>query len=118
MSDRPSAPQPVADALRQQAFVILSRLQSGTEDVVRLNSALAALDAAVAAARAEERAEVLRELREWEAEYMHQARGGDNSGRSDARADAAREIHDHLSSSWGTRERVAAIRAATPQEPT
>jgi len=31
------------DALRQQAFVILSRLQSGTEDVVRLDTALAAV---------------------------------------------------------------------------
>jgi hypothetical protein len=33
------------DALRQQAFVILSRLQSGTEDVVRLDAALAAVTA-------------------------------------------------------------------------
>ena len=33
------------DALRQQAFVILSRLQSGTEDVVRLDAALAAVAA-------------------------------------------------------------------------
>jgi hypothetical protein len=33
------------DALRQQAFVILSRLQSGTEDVVRLDTALAAVAA-------------------------------------------------------------------------
>jgi hypothetical protein len=53
------------------------------------------------------RAEVLRELLEWEAHYMQQARGGDQSGRSDARADAAREIHDNLRSSWETRELVA-----------
>lgn len=33
------------DALRQQAFLILSRLQSGTEDVVRLDAALAAVAA-------------------------------------------------------------------------
>lgn len=33
------------DALRQQAFLILSRLQSGTEDVVRLDVALAAVAA-------------------------------------------------------------------------
>jgi hypothetical protein len=33
------------DALRQQAFVILSRLQSGTEDVVRLDTALATVAA-------------------------------------------------------------------------
>lgn len=33
------------ETLRQQAFVILSRLQSGTEDVVRLDTALAALAA-------------------------------------------------------------------------
>lgn len=57
--------------------------------------------------RAIVRAEVLRELLEWEAHYMQQARGGDQSGRSDARADAAREIHDNLRSSWETRERVA-----------
>ena len=31
------------DMLRQQAFVILSRLQSGTENVVRLDAALAAV---------------------------------------------------------------------------
>jgi hypothetical protein len=55
----------------------------------------------------EVRAEVLRELREWEAAYMQQARGGDNSGRSDARADASREIHDHLRSLWDTRSRMA-----------
>jgi len=53
------------------------------------------------------RAEVLRELLEWESEYMQQARGGDNTGKSDARADAAREIHDHLRSSWETRTRMA-----------
>ena len=53
------------------------------------------------------RAEVLRELLEWEAHYMQQARGGDQSGRSDSRADAAREIHDHLRSSWETRELLA-----------
>jgi hypothetical protein len=33
------------EALRQQAFVILSRLQSGTENVVRLDAALAAVAA-------------------------------------------------------------------------
>lgn len=33
------------DALRQQAFLIISRLQSGTEDVVRLDAALAAVAA-------------------------------------------------------------------------
>ena len=33
------------DALRRQAFVILSRLRSGTEDVVRLDTALAAVAA-------------------------------------------------------------------------
>lgn len=33
------------DTLRQQAFVILSRLQSGTEDVVRLDAAIAAVAA-------------------------------------------------------------------------
>lgn len=33
------------DTLRQQAFVILSRLQSGTEDVVRLSDALEAIAA-------------------------------------------------------------------------
>ena len=33
------------DALRRQAFVILSRLQSGTEDVVCLDAALAAVAA-------------------------------------------------------------------------
>lgn len=52
------------------------------------------------------RAEVLRELLEWEAHYLQQARGGDQSGRSDARADAAREIHDHLHSSWETRDKA------------
>lgn len=52
-------------------------------------------------------AEVLRELLEWEAHYMQQARGGDQSGRSDARADAAREIHDNLRRSWESRELVA-----------
>ncbi|GEM_PF-5202497 len=53
--------------------------------------------------RTEVRAEVLRELLEWEAHYMQLARGGDRSGHSDARADAAREIHDHLRSSWEVR---------------
>lgn len=62
--------------------------------------------------RAIVRAEVLRELLEWEAHYMQQARGGDQSGRSDARADAAREIHDHLRSSWETRELVAGNKPA------
>lgn len=33
----------VADGLRQKAFVILSRLQSGTENVVRLDDALSAI---------------------------------------------------------------------------
>ena len=33
------------DELRQQAFLILSRLQSGTEEVVRLDAALAAVAA-------------------------------------------------------------------------
>lgn len=33
------------DELRRQAFLILSRLQSGTEDVVRLDVALAAVAA-------------------------------------------------------------------------
>jgi hypothetical protein len=56
--------------------------------------------------RQEVRAEVLRELLEWEAEYMQQARGGDNTGASDHRADAAREIHDHLRSSWSTRDKI------------
>ena len=59
-------------------------------------------------ATAATRAEVLRELLEWEAHYIQQARGGDQSGRSDARADAAREIHDHLSSSWDARSKVSA----------
>lgn len=36
---------PPEDALRQQAFSILSPLQSGTEDVVRLDAALAAVAA-------------------------------------------------------------------------
>lgn len=40
--DSPKDPQ---DALRMNAFTILSRLQSGTEEVVRLDVALAALDA-------------------------------------------------------------------------
>lgn len=52
------------------------------------------------------RGEVLRELLDWEAHYHQQARGGDQSGRSDARADAAREIHDHLRHSWGTRAKA------------
>lgn len=33
------------DTLRQQSFVILSRLQSGTESVVRLDAALAMIAA-------------------------------------------------------------------------
>lgn len=37
--------QPPEDTLRQQAFMILSRLQSGTENVVRLDAALAAVAA-------------------------------------------------------------------------
>ena len=39
------------DTLHQASFVILSRLQSGTEDVVRLDVALAAVAAAVAKER-------------------------------------------------------------------
>lgn len=58
--------------------------------------------------REEVRAEVLREMLEWEGEYMQQARGGDRSGHSDARASAAREIHDHLRSSWDTRDKMEA----------
>ena len=55
------------------------------------------------------REDVLRELLEWEAEYMQQARGGDSTGKSDARADAAREIHDHLRSSWNTSDKVNTV---------
>ena len=61
----------------------------------------------VAAEREQVRAEVLRNLMEWHDEYMQQARGGDNTGHSDARADAAREIHDHIKSSWETRALMA-----------
>lgn len=43
MTDTPK-PMP-QDTLRQEAFVVLSRLQSGTENVVRLDVALAALAA-------------------------------------------------------------------------
>lgn len=39
----PDAPNDPEDALRMGAFTILSRLQSGTEDVVRLDVALAAV---------------------------------------------------------------------------
>ena len=39
------------DSLRAESFTILSRLQSGTEEVVRLDAALAAVAAAVAAER-------------------------------------------------------------------
>lgn len=53
------------DALRQQAFLILSRLQSGTEDVVRLDAALAAV--------AEER-ERWRAAAEYAAHQLEQAR--------------------------------------------
>lgn len=52
------------------------------------------------------RAEVLRELLEWEATYLQQARGSDHS-RGHFYAYAAREIHDHLSSSWETRDKLA-----------
>jgi signal transduction histidine kinase len=83
------------------------RLEGWTAAEIR-DYTLAEVERAVEA----ERAEVLRELREWEAEYIQQARGGDNSGRSDARADAAREIHDHLSSSWGTRAAIAKAEGA------
>lgn len=64
------------------------------------------ISAIMSAPYAEVREEVLRELLEWEAEYMQQARGGDRSGKSDARADATREIHDHLRSSWETRDKM------------
>lgn len=52
------------------------------------------------------RTEVLRELLEWEAHYMQQARGGNLTQVVAARADAAREIHDHLSSSWSVRDKA------------
>ena len=52
------------------------------------------------------RAEVLRELLEWEATYLQQARGSAHS-RGYFYAYAAREIHDHLRSSWGTRDMMA-----------
>jgi hypothetical protein len=39
----PDAPKDAEDALRMGAFTILSRLQSGTEEVVRLDAALEAL---------------------------------------------------------------------------
>lgn len=39
----PEQPKDPQDALRMSAFTILSRLQSGTEEVVRLDAALDAL---------------------------------------------------------------------------
>lgn len=76
----------------------------GQNAVVDCYTAAQLRDYAAACVQAEH-ADVLRELLDWEAEYMQQAKGGDNSGRSDARAGAAREIHDHLRSSWDTRSR-------------
>lgn len=54
------------------------------------------------------RAEILADLLDSERHYMDLARGGDRSGHSDARADAAREIHDHWRSTLDTRAMVAA----------
>jgi len=70
------------------------------------------------AARDEVRAEVLRELLDWEREYMQQASGGDQSGRSDAKADAAREIADHLRSSWETRNALSRLVIEAPSDKT
>lgn len=66
--DDPPLPNAPEDTLRQQAFVILSRLRSGTEDVVRLDAALAAV-----AAERERLSDELRLCCELKRQYQEQA---------------------------------------------